>query len=68
MRRLVVSRVRAVHAALTNLKHFKETDMAENFVDNPSLLKDVLEKEVQRKTGIHWELYGAPVLHALTKT
>ena len=35
--------------------------MAENFVDNPGLLKDVLEKEVQRKTGIHWELYGAPV-------
>ena len=35
--------------------------MAENFVDNPSLLKDVLEKEVRRKTGIRWELYGEPV-------
>ena len=34
--------------------------MAENFVGNPSLLKDVLEKEVQRKTGVHWELYGEP--------
>ena len=35
--------------------------MAENFVDNPSLLLDVLQAEVRRKTGIHWELYGEPV-------